>query len=234
MRSPQAGRRRCSAWSRSAARSRSPPDPGTARGPWTEEEPGRMVHEMRRGPLAMLGITPTSRVLRVTDHRLDVPARAERAVALDRRRRPAAATSRCGDAHDRVGGDVRRSGPGWLPRIPAAVAGRPEEPGLEGLGRGDPLPGRSDRGEPHLDARGAGVPLHGAPAHGGSAGGTRRAGRSRRRAVASGVELRAAWHDAFWMPRRGVLRARARSGRAAGRDDRLECRSCAGRRDRAA
>lgn len=26
--------------------------------PWTEEEPGRMVHEMRRGPLSMLGIRP--------------------------------------------------------------------------------------------------------------------------------------------------------------------------------
>jgi glycogen debranching enzyme len=26
--------------------------------PWTEEEPGRMVHEMRRGPLAMLGVRP--------------------------------------------------------------------------------------------------------------------------------------------------------------------------------
>jgi glycogen debranching enzyme len=25
---------------------------------WTEEEPGRMVHEMRRGPLAMLGVRP--------------------------------------------------------------------------------------------------------------------------------------------------------------------------------
>lgn len=26
--------------------------------PWTEEEPGRMVHEMRRGPLSMLGVRP--------------------------------------------------------------------------------------------------------------------------------------------------------------------------------
>lgn len=26
--------------------------------PWTEEQPGRMVHEMRRGPLSMLGVRP--------------------------------------------------------------------------------------------------------------------------------------------------------------------------------
>ena len=26
--------------------------------PWTEEQPGRMVHEMRRGPIAMLGVRP--------------------------------------------------------------------------------------------------------------------------------------------------------------------------------
>jgi glycogen debranching enzyme len=28
---------------------------------WTEEEPGRMVHEMRRGPLSMLGVRPHAR-----------------------------------------------------------------------------------------------------------------------------------------------------------------------------
>ena len=31
---------------------------GTRSDPWTEEEPGRMVHEMRRGPLSMLGVRP--------------------------------------------------------------------------------------------------------------------------------------------------------------------------------
>jgi glycogen debranching enzyme len=31
---------------------------GTRSEPWTEEEPGRMVHEMRRGPLSMLGVRP--------------------------------------------------------------------------------------------------------------------------------------------------------------------------------
>ncbi len=31
---------------------------GTRSDPWTEEQPGRMVHEMRRGPLSMLGIRP--------------------------------------------------------------------------------------------------------------------------------------------------------------------------------
>jgi glycogen debranching enzyme len=31
---------------------------GTRHDPWTEEEPGRMVHEMRRGPVAMLGLRP--------------------------------------------------------------------------------------------------------------------------------------------------------------------------------
>jgi glycogen debranching enzyme len=34
---------------------------GTRAVPWTEEEPGRMVHEMRRGPLAALGIRPHAR-----------------------------------------------------------------------------------------------------------------------------------------------------------------------------
>jgi glycogen debranching enzyme len=31
---------------------------GTRNDPWTEEQPGRMVHEMRRGPIAMLGVRP--------------------------------------------------------------------------------------------------------------------------------------------------------------------------------
>jgi glycogen debranching enzyme len=31
---------------------------GTQEDPWTEEQPGRMIHEMRRGPLAELRITP--------------------------------------------------------------------------------------------------------------------------------------------------------------------------------
>ena len=31
---------------------------GTRSDPWSEEEPGRMVHEMRRGPLSMLGVRP--------------------------------------------------------------------------------------------------------------------------------------------------------------------------------
>jgi hypothetical protein len=72
---------------------------------WRDEEPGKMIHEMRRGPLAELEITPQR-----------------------------------GAQDLRVGRALRRSRWRWLPRVRAPLAEGTEEPRLEGLGRGDPLP----------------------------------------------------------------------------------------------
>ena len=51
-----------------------------------DAEPGKMIHEMRRGPLVRPRDHPAARVLRLADNARDVRARALGAVALDRRR----------------------------------------------------------------------------------------------------------------------------------------------------
>ena len=166
-RSPRAGRRRCSgAEPLRGALAVAARTQAERTDPWTEAR--ARPDGPRDAPRAAVdarGPAP-ARLLRLADDAGDVPARALGGVALDRRRRLLEQHSdtalRAIEWAERYG-DL--DGDGFLEYRRASPEGS-EEPGLEGLRRGDPLPGRAQRPSPDRDGRGAGVPLPRAPADG--------------------------------------------------------------------
>ena len=196
--------------------------------PWRDAEPGKMLHELRRGPLAMLGLSPRDAYYgSQTTPAIFVLAVSElwhwtgNDSLLRRFRDPAL---RAIEWSERACAARRR-----VPDVRAAVAGGPAEPGLEGLRRGDPPCGRPDRRATDRDRRGAGVPLP-RPAADGRDPRRARAARASRRVPRPRCRASGALAPGVLDAARGLLRARARCRRRPGRFDHVEPRSCARRR----
>ncbi len=173
-----------------------------------DAQPGKILHELRTGELARtdeIPHTPYYGTVDATPLWLMLLDEYERWTGDDAAGRPAVAERTGGAALDRR---VRRHRRRWLRRVPAPLAARPGQPGLEGLGRRDPLPGRHARRRPDRARRGPGLRLRraarpratGTPARRGSA----RPAPGRCRRAAAGP-LRGAVLDG----RRGHVRARA-------------------------
>ena len=201
-RSPRAGSRRCSG-PRPARRARGRcRDPGDRRmTPGATPSRARCIHELRRGPLAMLGLSPRDAYYgSQTTPAMFVIALSELwhwtgDDALLRRFRDAALRAI-------EWAETRRPRRRRLPRVRAAVtgagsgtrAGRTRTRRSATPTAGSPSPDR--------DRRGAGVPLPRPAAHGRDPRRARRADDARRASTSTrAAELRERWHEAFWMPR---------------------------------
>ena len=139
---------------------------GTEVNDFRDEEPGKILHEVRRGELSQLGRVPAYPLLR--QHRLDaaVSDRARRVRRLDGRPGPRARAAAQRARPRWTGWRVRRSGRRRLPRVPDAQLGGHAQPGLEGLAGLGNAPRRSARRAADRPGRGAGLRVRRAPRDG--------------------------------------------------------------------
>ena len=207
---------------------------GTRSDPWSEEEPGRMVHEMRRGPLSMLGVRP---------HRAYYGSQTTGSMfllglselwhwtgddeLLRRHRDAALRTIEWAETY----GDADRDG--------FLEYRRQSSDGLKNQGWKD-----SDEAIRYPDGRIVEDPISTVEEQAfhymalqrmaevltALGEGADRVDRLLRRAAS----LRAAWHDAFWMSEEGFYAMALDPAHEQVRDDRLECRARPRRGDRAA
>ena len=111
------------------------PAPGQREDPYTEEQPGKILHELRRGEMARSRRDPARALLRQRRRDAALADPAARDLALDRRHRagPRAAAQR--RARARVDRPLRRSGRRRLRGVLPHLGEGAGQPGLEGLGR---------------------------------------------------------------------------------------------------
>jgi hypothetical protein len=128
---------------------------------WHDEEPGKMLHQARRGPLAVLGLDPLTAYY---GDRARLPRLPRSVLRVDRRPLHGAGAPADGAAGAALARGLRRPGPGRVPGVRHALRGRRQEPGMEGLRRRRRQPGRHARAEPDRDQRAAGLPLRRAAA----------------------------------------------------------------------
>ena len=100
--------------------------------PTIDAEPGKIVHELRRGRAAE---TWFGTLLRLGRRDAALPRAALRGLALDRRRGGRHAPTRPGARRARVDRPLRRPGRRRVRRVPAAHRARARQPVVEGLGR---------------------------------------------------------------------------------------------------
>ena len=113
---------------------------GSREDPFTEEQPGKILHEIRRGEMARAGEIPHVPYFGSGGRYAALARAAARDLALDRRRRarPRAAAQRGAGA--RVDRPLRRSGRRRVRRVRPHVGQGAGEPGLEGFGRRRAVP----------------------------------------------------------------------------------------------
>ncbi len=131
--------------------------------PAIDAEPGKIVHEVRRGKAYEVVVRA---LLRHRRRDAALPRPALRGLAVDRRhaaRRRRCASRPCGARVDRP---LRRPRRRRLRRVREALAARARQPVVEGLARLAALPRRQDRAHADRAVRGAGLRLRREAAHG--------------------------------------------------------------------
>ena len=150
--------------------------------PVRDAEPGKIVHELRRGKAAHVA----RHLLRHRRRDAALPHPALRGLALDRRREPRREPQGAGAAGARVDRQARRPRRRRLRRVPEAQPPRARQPVVEGLARLPAVFRRTDCGAPDRRLRGPGLRL-------------RREGPGRRAGARSGVTGRS---QSGWSGRR--------------------------------